>query len=263
MHREWIDRSADATGRLQAWDPRLKVAATFACLLAITLGAASPGEESWLRLAFITCALGAAALHARLRLGSWLARSFVVLPFAAFVAAGKLVAITAGGSPGVSLGDWTIGAAPGGGEEALRLLGRAWLSILATLLLAMTTPFPAVLAALDRARVPRGFLGACALVHRYLWVLVGEGRRLLLARRLRSGRVAPWRSGGRILATLFARSLGRAGRIEMAMRLRGHPGALPLGRRLAWTAADTRRLLLIAAALAAAILAPELGGRSG
>lgn len=263
MHREWIDRSAHAPGRLQAWDPRLKVGLTVATLLAISFGASSPGAESWLRLAALAIALALAARHGRVPWGRWLGRSLALLPFALAIAAAKLVAIGPGHATGIPLGGWTIAAAPGGGEEALRLLARAWLSILATLLLALTTPFPAILDALSRARIPRGFLEACSLVHRYLWVLIEEGRRLLLARRLRSGRVPPWRSGGRILATLFARSLARAHRIEVAMRLRGRRGALPIGRRLAWSGRDSLRLILCTALLAAAVLAPRFGGGAG
>jgi len=229
----------------------------------ISFGATDPGAESWWRLGGLAVALSLGARHGRIPFRLWLGRSLLLLPFAACVAAAKLVILVPGSAPGVPLGGWTLAAAPGGGEEALRLLARAWLCILATLLLAATTPFAAVLAVLGRARFPRGFLEATSLVHRYLWVLLSEGRRLLLARRLRTGRAPPWRSGGRILATLFARSLSRAQRIEVALRLRGYRGELPLGRRLEWTARDSRRLLVAGVVLAAAVLGPRLGGGSG
>jgi cobalt/nickel transport system permease protein len=165
-----------------------------------------------------------------------------------------------GDAPGISFGEWTLTAAPGGSEAALRLLARAWESILVSLLLVASTPLPSILAALERWRLPRGFLEACALVYRYLWVLLAEGRRLLLARRLRGGRIPPWRSGGALIAALFARSIARANRIELALRLRGHrPGALIGGAQLRWTARDSARLCIGSAVLGVAILLPRLG----
>ncbi len=263
VHRESVDRSAHSSGPLQSWDPRLKVGLTGAMLVAISFGARTADIESWLRLVFLTLVALVTAGIGGISHRRWFGRSLVVLPFALFVAVAALVAVVPGHTEGVPLGGWTLTAAPGGVEKALRLLARAWVSILVTLLLAMTTPLSSILTALERWHFPRGFLEVCSLVYRYLWVLLEEGRRLLLARRLRGGTAPPWRSGGRILATLFARALGRAQRIEIALRLRGYRGTLPLGRRLAWTGRDSRRLLLATVVLTAAVIAPHWKGWVG
>ncbi len=258
MHREWIDRSAHGDGALQRWDPRLKVGISLATLLIIALGSRDPDAVSVLRLGGIALVLSAVAGYGGIPWKSLLLRSLVVLPFVGFVAAARAIQIVHGSAGGLHLGEWTVGLAPDGIEAALLIIGRAWVSVGVTLVLVLTTPLPAILSALDRCHVPRGFLETCSLVYRYLWVLLDEGGRLLLARRLRGGPVAPWRSGGAMLATLFVRSLDRGHRIEVALRLRGYQGTLPIGRDLNWTRSDSARLLIAAGVLVAVWLAAGL-----
>ena len=71
-----------------------------------------------------------------------------------------------------------------------------------------------------------------ATIHTMLWQAehVGdEGRRLLLARRLRGCRE---RFGPDLLAQLLVRTTARAERVDLAMRLRGADGAPPPRPRL-------------------------------
>ena len=91
-------------------------------------------------------------------------------------------------------------------------------------LLAATTPFPELLRTLERARVPRTFVQVLALLHRYLFVLLDESRRMRRARIARTwtgGRWAAWRGLASVVATSFVRSVTRAERIAVAMRARG------------------------------------------
>jgi cobalt/nickel transport system permease protein len=91
-------------------------------------------------------------------------------------------------------------------------------------LLAQTTPFPDLLDVLRRARLPDVFVLALALLHRYLFVLVEESRRMRRARRARTWRTSPWqtwRSLSSVIAVSFVRSIVRAERISVAMRARG------------------------------------------
>ncbi|HEY8088052.1 MAG TPA: cobalt ECF transporter T component CbiQ [Polyangiaceae bacterium] len=96
--------------------------------------------------------------------------------------------------------------------------------VAAVQLLAATTPFTDVLDALRRARLPRSFLQVLALLHRYLFVLLDESRRMRRARAARTwnrSRWAAWQNLSSVVATSFVRSVSRAERIAIAMRARG------------------------------------------
>ena len=104
------------------------------------------------------------------------------------------------------------------------LLLRSNLCLLTMLLLAATTPFPALLAVLRALHLPKLLLTTVALTFRYLGVLVDEAQRMQRARQCRSARPGAW-PGWRVLATvpsrLFVRTTARAERIHAAMVARG------------------------------------------
>ena len=104
------------------------------------------------------------------------------------------------------------------------LLLRSNLCLLTMLLLAATTPFPALLAVLRALRLPKLLLTTVALTFRYLAVLADEAQRMQRARQCRSARVGGW-PGWQVLATvpsqLFVRTTARAERIHAAMVARG------------------------------------------
>jgi cobalt/nickel transport system permease protein len=98
------------------------------------------------------------------------------------------------------------------------------LCILALLVLGWTTPFPELLQALRRLRLPSVMLTTLALMHRYLPVLAEEGRRMERARASRTfsrERRVAWQNLGAILGRLFVRTADRAERIYLAMCARG------------------------------------------
>ena len=66
MHREWVDRRAEGSGRLHDWDPRLKVLLTLVTLLWISFGCTEPTEKSAARLV----AIGAATIALAMRGGA-------------------------------------------------------------------------------------------------------------------------------------------------------------------------------------------------
>ena len=195
-------------------------------------------------------------------------RGPVFWPFAVDAALLALVAIAAQTSPRLLAGRLAIEAPfvlfvillpiVSGREGlwlALGILCKATLAVLATGVLAWTTPAPDILRGAERLGAPRQLTAIAGFALRYLQLLLDELRRMRLARAQR-GDDARWlwqaQSLGHTLAALTVRSFERGERVHAAMLARGYDGRMPaldLAPRapaLAWPAA----LVLPVAALA-------------
>lgn len=129
--------------------------------------------------------------------------------------------------------------------RALELAGRASAASLIALAFASTVALDQLPSALRALGLPADFTST---VHGMLWQVghIGtEGRRLVLARRLRGARGV---IGPEVLAELLVRTTARAERVELAMQLRG-----------AHSEAAARRVPLAARDLPAMIVALALG----
>ncbi len=104
------------------------------------------------------------------------------------------------------------------------LAARSGICLFTVVLLANTTPFGKVLAALRSAHVPALLVTTLALMHRYLFVLLDESERMRRARASRTfqrQRRVRWRLLGTLVGLLFVRASERAERIWAAMCARG------------------------------------------
>ncbi len=114
---------------------------------------------------------------------------------------------------------------------------RAWISILAAIILTATTRFPDLMTAFRQLKVPKLFVAIISLMWRYLFVIVEEVSNMARARASRSSRLSGLRPGGTIAwrasvsggmaGSLFLRSLERSDRVYAAMLSRGYNGDLP------------------------------------
>ncbi len=111
------------------------------------------------------------------------------------------------------------------GESARAgLLGmRALFAVSVALSIASTVPLAEVPGALGALGVPDALCAVTGTMLRQLGAVRDEGRRLVLARKLRGARGPALGAG--TLATLLLRTADRAGRVELAMRLRGYTAA--------------------------------------
>jgi cobalt/nickel transport system permease protein len=144
-------------------------------------------------------------------------------------------------------------AVTGRAADALFSGARVLCAGVAALGFAATLPVAELAAALGALRVPRSLTGTIEIMLRQLVELEREGRRIALALALRGAR-------GRVLATstagaLFVRSIERAERVDLAMRLRGYdPGSPAPSARL--RAADAPALCVaLACALSVHVVA--------
>jgi cobalt/nickel transport system permease protein len=208
------------TSPLHRARPQCKIAATLLFVLAVV---ATPREAFW---AFGVYALGLAGLarvgRVPLRL---LARRLVIeLPFLAFavflpvVGQGERVEVL-----GVSL-------AVGGLWGAWNIVVKGTLGVVASSLLAATTPVPELLGGLDRLRLPKALTTIAGFMIRYADVIADEVRRMRIAR-ISRGHDPRWIWQARAVAasagTLFIRSYERGERVYLAMVSRGYGGSMP------------------------------------
>lgn len=123
---------------------------------------------------------------------------------------------------------------------AFGIAAKATLAVLATGVLAWTTPAPEILRGAERLGTPRLLTAIAGFALRYLQVLLEEFRRMRLARALRGDSAHRW-PRPRVLGALALRSFERGERVHAAMLARGYDGRMPeivfapRARALDWT----------------------------
>jgi cobalt/nickel transport system permease protein len=227
-----------------------KVLATILFVIAVAL--VPRGELVW-PYAIDAAVLAAAALMARASPGMLVRRLTIEVPFIAFIV--LLPFVTAG--PQVQVAG--VGLSEEGLWTAWAIAAKATLAVLATGVLAWTTPAPEILRGAERLGIPRQLVAIAGFGVRYLQLVLDEFRRMQLARVAR-GDDGRWfwhaRGAARTVSALAVRTLERGERVHAAMLARGFDGRMPatdVGVRatpVAWLGALTVPVVA-AAALAA------------
>lgn len=200
--------------------PECKVAALIAFVVAVAL----VPHGSFAPYAIDATVLAAVAVWARVPAGFLARRVAIEIPFVAFVV---LLPFVSGGDRLDVLG---VGVSSHGLVVAGGIAAKATLAVLATAVLASTTPMPEIVAGLERLRVPRTLTAIAGFAVRYLQVVMDELRRLQLARVAR-GDDARWiwqaRTVARTAGALAVRCFERGERVHTAMLARGFEGRMP------------------------------------
>ncbi|WBB72489.1 cobalt ECF transporter T component CbiQ [Micromonospora sp. WMMD1128] len=232
--------------------PEVKITAMVLFTVAVV---ATPREAHW---AFGGYALLVVAVAALARVGPrWLlGRALIELPFVLFafalpvLGAGERVEVA-----GLSL-------SVDGLHGAFNILAKGTLGVLASLLLAATTTTRDLILGLDRLRCPQILTQIATFMLRYLEVLVGEARRMRVARVSRGDDPRfLWQLRGFAagVGALFLRAFERGERVYLAMVSRGYTGRMPAvwqgaGAATAGQWAVAATVPVIAASIAAAAL---------
>jgi cobalt/nickel transport system permease protein len=259
MRHSFLDRYREGTSPVHRLDPRLKLLATLAFVLATT----STPSRAWPAfLLLVTLALGS-ILASEIPVADALKRSAIALPFAGMVAVS--VPFTHSGHAIWSwyVWGWALSVTDAGLILFAAVVVKAWLSVMVSGLLVATTRFPDLLYAMRWLRVPSVLTTTISFMYRYLFVLTDEAMRLQTARAARSagsGRTVWWRARvlGGMIGSLFIRSYERSERIYAAMLSRGFAGEVRTLTRLTWQTRDTWVALAWAVALAGAAAAGRL-----
>jgi cobalt/nickel transport system permease protein len=111
-----------------------------------------------------------------------------------------------------------------GAVSLFTILFRAYLCIMALLILVGTTPFVQLSAQMRRLKMPDIFVTVFEMIYRYIGVLVHEAHTMNLAYSLRgNGRKSiEMKHIGSFLGQLMLRSTDRAERVYAAMKCRGY-----------------------------------------
>jgi cobalt/nickel transport system permease protein len=212
MRLEFLERHSEGDGPLHRIDPRIKLVAALAYIIAVV---ATP--VGWWRLLaaeglVLAFAIGLSGAPPRELLTRWL--GFIVL-------VGFLALMVARAHP--SRVEFGVAAV------MLTIVVKNSMAFLATLSLVNVTPFRKLLAAMRRLRMPPALVATLQFMYRYLHVLTEELDRMVKARRSRtfrrSGRL-DWVLLTGLIGILFLRAFERGERVHAAMLARGWDGTI-------------------------------------
>ncbi|MEU7849311.1 cobalt ECF transporter T component CbiQ [Micromonospora parva] len=200
--------------------PEVKIVAMVVFTIAVV---ATPREAFW---AFGAYAVLVAVVAGLARVGPrWLlSRALIELPFVLFAVA---LPFLGSGDRVEVLG---LRLSEDGLHGAWNILAKGTLGVLASLLLAATTTTRDLIVGLDRLHCPQVLTQIATFMLRYLDVLVGEARRMRVARISRGDDPRfLWQLRGFAagIGALFLRAFERGERVYLAMLSRGYTGRMP------------------------------------
>ena len=231
MHVHFLDPYTPRHSLIHTVDARVKFVLTLAFILTTALTPVGAWPIYILLMALITVIV----ILSELGVGFILKRAMLALPF---VLAALPVIFTFEGDSSITfdLGSLNLTIYRDGVERFISIALKSWISIQAAIVLATSTPFPELLAAMRAVRVPRLLVAIFALMWRYLFILADEVIRLTRARSarmgysdqpgLKPGGSLVWRArvAGGMAGNLFLRAFDRSDRIYVAMLSRGYDG---------------------------------------
>lgn len=229
-----------------------KVVAVVVVVLAAVLTPAGAWAVLGIQAALVVLAAGLARLPA----GIVLRRMTVEAPFVVFALLMPFVAT----GPTTQLGPVTVSET--GLLGGATLLVKATVGVLAAVVLAATTEARALLAGLERLRLPAVLVAILSFMLRYVVVIADELHRSRLAREARGGGGArdllAAVAGG--VGTRFVRTYERGERVQQAMLARGYTGRMPAFADGGATAGQWAVALSLPAVALAVLVGAAVGG---
>ncbi len=207
--REFDGSVAAPTSPLSGMDPLAKLCGAVGAVVAL---ATFPADGGW-RYGAVLALLAGLWLAARVPLAYLGRRWLAATPFILMAA---LLPLASAADHALTL--------------AVSVVLKAYAAILLLSLLGATTPIEGIIESLQRLGAPRGLGLTAILMHRYLFVLLAEWRRVARARecrtggRVTTGRTRVWANQA---AMVFVRGWERAERVAQAMLARGFRGEFP------------------------------------
>ncbi|OGO59276.1 MAG: cobalt ECF transporter T component CbiQ [Chloroflexi bacterium RBG_19FT_COMBO_47_15] len=237
MKHSFIDEYSDLDSFIHRLDPRTKLITSLALIAAVVLTPAS----NWRIFVFYFCVVAVLLMISKLPPLYVLKRSVVIFPFvfliAVFIPFFKEGEIA--GSYNIWL--WEISVTYSGLLILANVMVKAWLCILALILLSSTTKIADLLKGLRQLGIPLVMILILSFMYRYIFVLADEVMRMQQARDSRNfggKRLHQLKTIGSMVGTLFIRSYERGERIYAAMLSRGFDGQIRTLQNLSFGPAD-------------------------
>ncbi len=240
MKHDYIDKYSRLESPVHSIEPRAKALALFAL---IVICVSTPPEAWWCFVVYAGIVF-IVATASRVPASHIISRALVVFPFILIVA--LVTPFTKEGMTILELGFLKVS------KEGLitvwNVSVKSLISIIALILLSSTTPFPDLMRALERLKVPSFFTTVASFMYRYVFIIVDEAERMKRARDSRNFR-GRWiwqaKTIGQMIASLFIRSHMRGERVYQAMCSRGFEGTFPRYHDRKMKSADVVFLTLI------------------
>jgi len=217
----FADEIASRPGLLQALDPRIKAVTILFFILMVMF----TRSLAVLGAIYLICLV--LAMFSRIRLGFFLKRTWIFIPFfSLLIAIPALFSFVSPGEPIVSAGPLVITRS--GLMAASIFLGRVITSVSLVVLLSMTTRHFELLKALRFFGLPQMFVMVLGITYRYIYLFVEIVENTFLAIRSRVGSGMHYRKGQKVvtwnIAHLWIRSYLLNEQVYQAMVSRGFRG---------------------------------------
>jgi cobalt/nickel transport system permease protein len=222
VEHSFIDQYSNLDSLIHKLDPRTKLVATIAFILAVVI---TPVTE-WPAFVGYFLFVSVLILVSRLPLLYVLKRVLLIIPFVLLIGVFNIFRT---GEPlaTMHLWHWQLSITHEGLLVFENVSAKAIISSLALILLSSTTSFTNLLRGLQTLRMPKVLVMTLSFAYRYIFVLIDEAMRMWRARESRNfgGRwIWQIRTIGNMIGTLFIRSYERGERVYAAMLSRGYEG---------------------------------------
>lgn len=248
MRHDFLDSHCHGKSLLGLLDPRSKLVATLAFVVAITV---IPPNSYFAYLAYFGIAV-VFVITSKVSLSHYLQALLLIAPLVItlvlavpFINPGTVRSFTVDND--LSLNAYKL-------SMLVSLVSKTVLSYLFSLVLLFTTNFVSLMEAFGRLGVPKIFVMIANFAYRYQFIIVDEAERLARSRNSRLWQpyfITQAKTIGYMTGTLFLRSYERSERVLMAMSSRGFTGRFVSQQELKLNIADFVYLLLVATSIAA------------
>lgn len=251
MEHNFIDQYSDLDSCVHRLDPRTKLIAAIAFVLAVVL---TPITE-WRAFVGYFLFVSVLILLSKLPVLYVAKRALLIVPFVLMIGVFNL--FKAGEAmASFHIWHWQLSITHEGLQIFLNVLVKASLSSLSLILLSSTTKFSNLLRGLEHLRMPRVMVMTLSFGYRYMFVLTDEAMRMWRARQSRNfGGKWIWqvRTIGNMVGSLFIRSYERGERVYGAMVSRGYEGQAKVFGSLSFGQRDAFFGITVALCLASII----------
>lgn len=237
MKHSFIDEYSNLDSFIHRLDPRTKLIASLAFILAVVLTPAS----NWRVFVFYFCIIAVLLILSKLPPLYVLKRSVVIFPFVLMIAVFIPFFKEGEVAGSYNIWHWQVSVTYNGLLVLANVVVKAWLCILGLILLSSTTRLADLLKGLKQLGMPQVMILILSFMYRYIFVLVDEVMRMQQARDSRNfggNQLHQLKTIGNMVGTLFIRSYERGERIYAAMLSRGFDGQIRTLNKLSFRPAD-------------------------